>query len=202
MITPNLYHFATSELSQDATLAYLLSWAKPEYGESHPLLNQLGEKLLREMVTASAKRMGRTDPLAGLAIDTLNVGVQRDHIDVWAEVNDNLFLVIEDKVDTCEHSDQISRYKKLAENYRPATDKPWDVMAVYVKTGNEPKTSQKYLKFVSVCSAVCAFQRVARCECSGVQRSEFSPFDHLRSDSGKCFSSDFSRPLSMRIHSL
>ena len=64
------------------------------------------------------------------------------------------------------------------------------------------KTSQKYLKFVSVCSAVCAFQRVARCECSGVQRSEFSPFDHLRSDSGKCFSSDFSRPLSMRIHSL
>ncbi len=63
-------------------------------------------------------------------------------------------------------------------------------------------TSQKYLKFVSVCSAVCAFQRVAWCECSGVQRSDVTPFDHLRSVSGKCFSRDLSRPLSMRIHSL
>ena len=33
---PNLYSFATKELDQDATLAYILAWAKPAYRESHP----------------------------------------------------------------------------------------------------------------------------------------------------------------------
>ena len=32
---PNLFHFATSELSQDAVLCWLLSWADKKHKESH-----------------------------------------------------------------------------------------------------------------------------------------------------------------------
>ena len=31
MTTPNLFKFATSELSQDAFICWLLSWAKKDY---------------------------------------------------------------------------------------------------------------------------------------------------------------------------
>ena len=62
MNTPNLYEFATSELSQDATLAYILSWGKPEYRDQNRDLNPLGESLLRALVGASAKAKGITDP--------------------------------------------------------------------------------------------------------------------------------------------
>ena len=109
MDKPNIYSFATSELSQDATLAYLLSWAKPEYRERYPVLNRLGEHLLRTLGEASAEARSEPNPLDNRAIQVLEVGTQRDRMDVWAEINDSLILVIEDKTNTCEHSDQIAR---------------------------------------------------------------------------------------------
>ena len=137
--TPNLYDFATSELSQDATLAYILSWAKPQYKTSNPDLNRLGNILLRALVATSAQAQGKPSPLDGILIEQLQVGRQRNHLDVWASVNDSIFLIIEDKVRTCEHSRQISRYTKLAKTLRNKSDQPWQaVMPVYVKTGNEP----------------------------------------------------------------
>ena len=47
MTTPNLYGFATKELAQDATIAYILAWADPKYSESHCRLHALGTELLR-----------------------------------------------------------------------------------------------------------------------------------------------------------
>lgn len=148
MTVPNLYQFATSELSQDATLAYILSWAKPDCRTISPALNDLGERLLRALVGSSARAQGIPDPLHGVAITTLDVGTQGDHIDVWAKINDTVFLLIEDKVDAAEHDEQVARYQQTAAEYKTEGGKPWVVMPVYVKTGNE---SGPHVRSTSAC---------------------------------------------------
>ena len=50
MTIPNLYEFATKELAQDATIAYILAWADPTYRKSHPSLHALGTELLRSLL--------------------------------------------------------------------------------------------------------------------------------------------------------
>ena len=51
-------------------------------------------------------------------------GGEPDHIDIWAEVNDDFFLQIEDKTDTSEHSNQIECYREQAKKYRWTTVLP------------------------------------------------------------------------------
>ena len=44
---PNIFSYATSELSQDAMIAWLLQWASPEYGEADPDLHRTGKEFVR-----------------------------------------------------------------------------------------------------------------------------------------------------------
>lgn len=130
MSTPNLYSFATKELAQDATIAYILAWADPGYCETHPSLHRLGTALLRTLL---ATRMDESDIPS---VRSINVEVQVDRIDVLARINDQdedgLLLLIEDKVDTHEHSNQIQRYIDTATQRFPECI----LVPVYMKTGN------------------------------------------------------------------
>lgn len=138
---PNLYDFATSELSQDATLAYILSWAKPELKEQAPELNALGENLLRDLVRVAAKARAMDDPLDGRPINDLDVGVQLNRVDIYAEINKSTFLLIEDKTFTNQHSDQISRYEQtIREKKALEPSEKWTILPVYLKTGNDSAT--------------------------------------------------------------
>ena len=136
MTTPNLYGFATKELAQDATIAYILAWADPKYSESHCRLHALGTELLRSLLGTQKVKL----PL----IETLLVETQVDRIDILVRINpdqnaNRIILIIEDKVSTAEHSNQIERYKKAAKNrYKDKYDR---LVAVYLKTGNESKAS-------------------------------------------------------------
>lgn len=137
---PNLYSFATKELAQDATVAYILAWAKPQYRETHPRLHKLGTVLLRALLT--------TGDVAIPAVRTLHVEVQVDRIDILAVVNrddeDGIVLLIEDKVETHEHSNQIERYEDKARERYPGRT----IVPVYLKTGT---TSIKNLPSPEVC---------------------------------------------------
>ncbi len=134
VVLPNLYGFATKELAQDATIAYILAWGDPTYRESHPRLHALGTELLRSLLWTQEIDL----PL----IETLDVETQIDRIDILARINKNknanrIILLIEDKVSTSEHSNQIERYKEAAEKrYSGSYD---HLVAVYLKTGNESK---------------------------------------------------------------
>ena len=142
MTTPNLYRFATKELAQDATVAYILEWAKPKYKKSCETLNGLGMCLLRALVRSPAGREG-----ADLEIRSLKVGVQRDNIDVWAEINNEIFLIIEDKIGTDEHSDQIASYIKKVKSYKTENGNAWKtIVPVYFKTGNKSQENFEYLE--------------------------------------------------------
>ncbi len=127
---PNLYSFATKELAQDATLAYILAWAKPAYRESHPRLHRLGTDMLRALL---ATRNGETNVPT---VKSLDVKTQVDRIDVLALINDEhedgLVLFVEDKVGTDERSNQIKRSIETAEKKYPNRK----IVPVYVKTGN------------------------------------------------------------------
>ena len=127
---PNLYSFATKELAQDATLAYILAWARPAYRESHPRLHGLGTAMLHALL---ATKIGETGVST---ITSLDVNTQVDRIDVLARINDEnqsgLVLLVEDKVGTHEHSNQIERYIETAEKHHPNRK----IVPVYMKTGN------------------------------------------------------------------
>ena len=130
--TPNLYGFATKELAQDATLAYIMAWADPQYRTSHQRLHALGTELLRALLATQGVALPR--------IETLVIETQVDRIDIVVQINtdkpaNRIVLIIEDKVSTQEHSNQIERYKCVAkEKYKGKYD---EMVAVYLKTGNE-----------------------------------------------------------------
>jgi len=122
---PNLFSFATSELSQDAVLAYILQWSDAKNKNANLQMHALGQSLLRCMLGDYQR-----------PIENVVVGRQMCNIDIYVEVNDDVFLIIEDKTNTTIHSNQLERYKTFAENRYKGLRQ---VKMAYVKTGNEPK---------------------------------------------------------------
>jgi hypothetical protein len=128
-VKPNLFRIATSELSQDGFLAWLLEWADSENSQYNMNLHKTAQDFVRVL-------LGKDDyKIVQLKTGRHMAGI----IDVWAEINDEYFVVIEDKTNTGEHHDQLERYNKIAtEHYK---DKNIKVCLVYLKTGNESKAS-------------------------------------------------------------
>jgi hypothetical protein len=124
---PNLFEFATKELSQDAFIAWLIKWASPESRSADPALAAVAERFLRRLIKLQAEDPGE--------ITSLAVGRQWKNVDVWAEVNGKYLLVIEDKVATGEHSNQLQRYRELATGRAGARN--LKLVCVYLKTGSE-----------------------------------------------------------------
>lgn len=125
---PNLFHFATSELSQDAILAWLLAWAAPQQQANDPELHVLAQDFVRRLL-----KVGDDFP-----IHSVKVLLQWNKVDVAAEVNDNYFLLIEDKTSTREHSDQLNRYIEIAKHHYPDRE----IIPIYFKLEEQSDLSQ------------------------------------------------------------
>jgi len=125
---PNLFRIATSELSQDGFLAWLLEWADSENSQYNINLHKTAQDFVRIL-------LGKDD----FKISQVKAGRHWADIDIWAKINDEYFIVIEDKTNTKEHSGQLERYKEIAtEHYK---DRNIEICLVYLKTGNESKAS-------------------------------------------------------------
>ncbi len=118
---PNLFAVATSELSQDALLVWLLRWADPKCEKFDGNLHACAVHFLRFLLGESEK----------YGIQSVRVGRQWKGIDVWAEINDEYFLLIEDKKGTREHSNQLQRYLETAQDHY--SKKGMTVVPVYFK---------------------------------------------------------------------
>jgi hypothetical protein len=103
---PNLFSFATSELSQDAVICWLAEWAKPEHWDADAMLHRLGTAFLRRLLAGHEHEVPQV-------IDSLRVKRQHRNIDVLIVVNNSVAICIEDKVRTREHSEQLERYVGL-----------------------------------------------------------------------------------------
>lgn len=107
MKKPNLFDYATSELSQDAFIAWLITWADEQYAEIDKHLNQCAASFVRELIGESED----------YAIGKVEAGRQWNNIDIWATVNDEFFVVIEDKKGTKERSGQLQTYAEVAKGH-------------------------------------------------------------------------------------
>ena len=125
---PNIFSFATSELSQDAFICWLIRLADESYKDSNNELHELGLKFVNLLTGISEDE-----------IHKVTVGRQWENIDIWVEINDNVILIIEDKTETSIHDDQLNRYKEnVKSEYKGMRNEQY---FVYIKTGNEPKVT-------------------------------------------------------------
>ncbi len=100
---PNLFHFAPSELSQDAILCWLASWAHPDLKEKEPRLHEIGHGFLKVCLEKAGLRLPDR-------IETLEVERQKHHIDILIHINDDTVIAIEDKVFAHESETQLPDY--------------------------------------------------------------------------------------------
>jgi len=129
MKRPNLFNYATKELSQDAFFAWLARWADASFASMDAELNKLAQTFVRFLL---AKQCGNFSE----KITTVKTGRKGflTNVDAWAIVNGKHLIVIEDKTDTGQHDNQLARYKAEAEKKGKSFEQ---IVFLYIKTGNE-----------------------------------------------------------------
>lgn len=106
----NVFNFATSELSQDALLCYWFNFATEEHLNESIEERESAQKLLSLII-----KEWTGDSIEYKNIQVNKIVRQFNKIDILLLVNDNYFILIEDKIYTSEHSDQINKYIKSLE---------------------------------------------------------------------------------------
>ncbi len=131
---PNIFKIATKELSQDGFFTWLIQWADNAYSQHNQQLNETAKDFVRLL-------LGK---MSDFQITKVEVWRQWNKIDILVEVNDEYTIVIEDKTDSEEHSDQLERYKQIAINYYK--NKNHKLVFVYIKRGNESSSTLKEVR--------------------------------------------------------
>lgn len=129
MNRPNIFDFATSELSQDAFLCWLAQWADPAFA-GDAAMHALGMSFLQMCFQVH----GRPFPPR---IDKIEILRQYKSIDVLLLVNQRYAVLIEDKVFTSEHDNQLARYKGVLQADFPTHEH----LCIYLQTGNQSDIS-------------------------------------------------------------
>jgi hypothetical protein len=128
---PNIFNLATSELSQDGFFTWLLQWADNQTINFNPNLSNCAKDFTNKLIN---KQLTYNRP-----ISNVNAGRQWENIDIWAEVNEEILIIIEDKVQTSEHSNQLERYKEIASNW--CKEHNYQLVCIYLKTGIESNSA-------------------------------------------------------------
>lgn len=105
MDKPNIFKYATKELSQDAFIFWLLDHANPKYENVDPVLKDCSLKLISKFFELENKEMPEK-------IENFSIHKQYKNIDILLKLN-NFFIIIEDKTGTKAHGDQLTRYRSL-----------------------------------------------------------------------------------------
>lgn len=124
METPNIFNYATSELSQDAFILWFLDWANPNYASKDEFLYETAQCFVHSL-------LGNND----IQITSIKCDKQKLHIDIFVVVNDQYFILIEDKIHTTEHGLQMTKYSQEIDKVDEF--KNLQKICVYLKTGNE-----------------------------------------------------------------
>lgn len=125
--TPNIFAYGTSELTQDAFIGWLCAWADPKYRGLEPELNSVAISLLDKFFSLCGKSLPE--------IKDLKVRTQWQRIDVFIELNDEFYLIIEDKIYSRNHSNQLKRYQSLIKEKKEVNDDK--IIPIYFKTGDQ-----------------------------------------------------------------
>lgn len=128
MNQPNLFAFATSELSHDAFIAWLLSWADPTFEDES--MHSFSRFVLSDFFELTDKEM--------TGVQKVVVKTQYRNIDVLVLLTDKngqrWAVIVENKIHTREHSKQLERYRENIHNDEDLSDitKP-HILGIYYK---------------------------------------------------------------------
>lgn len=122
---PNLFHYATSELSQDAFICWLLAWADRDNAGFDVALHEAGVLVLNALL-----HLHGVPPITG---ERVVIRRQLRRADVVVEVGEAFVLLIEDKANAAEHGDQLQRYVTEITALYPDRK----VLPIFLKTGDQ-----------------------------------------------------------------
>lgn len=125
----NLFRFASKELSQDAFIAWLIDYSNPLYTESDIDLKECSNKFITGLIKLKYPEFDEE-------IVSINIDLQWEKIDIAVEVNKKYLLIIEDKVNSGQHSNQLERYYKIASKWCIENSYK-EPICIYLKTGND-----------------------------------------------------------------
>lgn len=138
---PNIFDYATSELSQDAMIAWLMACANAD----DPAMREVGQAFIQFLIRRPLRTIDRAviakdgQPSRydgeGLVSDVPLVTTRRKNIDVYcsAKVDGRLVsFVIENKTGTTDHSNQLERYRQAVQS--DDIDEHY-LKLIYLKTG-------------------------------------------------------------------
>lgn len=127
-LTNNLFNYATSELSQDAFLCWLLSYAQnKDYNGDDAKLKICAQSLIKVFLLGQ-KGIFEKDLIEEDLI-VKKIEKQWKYIDVLVTLESDKKIIIEDKTYTTDHDNQLERYKD------EFTNEADNVYGVYYKTG-------------------------------------------------------------------
>jgi DNA-binding transcriptional MerR regulator len=96
---PNLFDYATKELSMDAFFCWLFAWLENKY-KGQPL-NKIANNIINN--------------ITGETIDIKNIEIKQQYkdIDFYLRINNSIIIIFEDKTDTTIHDNQLKKYKNI-----------------------------------------------------------------------------------------
>ncbi len=136
---PNLFHFATKELSQDAMICWLIQWAGQGKGAG-PEQEELSRCGRRFVLALLNHKRADTDPIQLEDEIKTEIHQQDRSIDVLARINDKHVLLVEDKTGTKDHGRQLERYyNEVIEGRTKLVGEVLEInlYPLYLKTGNQ-----------------------------------------------------------------
>lgn len=125
---PNLFNFATSELSQDAFLCWLLTWSQEDKKALNSHLHKVSTDFIELCLTKGSITLPST-------IQQLEIIKQLGCIDVLCIINKSIYIIIEDKCGTKEHGNQLQRYKSFILN--EYNTKEESLALIYIQTRDQ-----------------------------------------------------------------
>lgn len=139
---PNLFKYATNELSQDAMICWLLEWAKLEYKDVDAKMHNVGVNFLDSLF------MKFNSIQKPVSYQKILIKRQYKKIDVLCIINEEFSIIIEDKTNTKNHSVQLERYLEIVQKDFPKNK----VLPFYFKTYDQSSYtdifSKKYKPFL------------------------------------------------------
>lgn len=127
MNKPNLFRYATKELSQDAFICWLLEWAQQEFYLEPE--HKISLAFLRLLFQKGKKELPEK-------IDSVKILKQNKNMDILCIINNKYAILIEDKVNANADSDQLERYSAVINS----NFKNYELILIYLKTGVNVET--------------------------------------------------------------
>ena len=140
---PNIFNYATKELSQDAVICWLLDWAgrQDAQDEEDKALRKCGRRFVEALLDEHGASLDGD-------IKKIEIRQQDKSIDVLARINDRQVLLIEDKTSTGDHSGQLKRYYDAVVEGKTGLGEVSEktLYPIFFKTGNQSRAEEKRIE--------------------------------------------------------